>query len=220
MAYKVRRPSDFASGMVSSVPSNPPQLKHSVAILIQLCLSAAVAPASRPRVTASAPARVFTSDWMKALQVHQVMSATKVTMSALTVRLRIPGAKISRTRAGAALEAAAVQRSGSWMNMRTTNATAAGSRPNKSTYRQDIAGSWANHWPATSAFTKVARNRPNGAEVYNSAPASTRDSSGTTSATMAEPAAHSPPIPRLATIRHRTSCHISVTNAHEAVPSA
>ena len=84
-------------------------------------------------MTASAPASVFASDWMNALQVHQVISATNVTMSALTVRLRIPGAKISRTRAGAPVAAAEVQRSGSWMNMRTTNATPAGSRPNSST---------------------------------------------------------------------------------------
>ena len=30
-----------------------------------------------------------------------------------------------------------------------------------------MAGSWANQSPATSAFTKVARNRPSGAEVYS-----------------------------------------------------
>ena len=37
---------------------------------------------------------------------------------------------------------------------------------------------------------------------------------------MAEPAAHSPPMPRLATMRQMMSCHISVTKAQEAVPSA
>src|SRR6185503_7434168 len=83
-----------------------------------------------------------------------------------------------------------------------------------------MAGSWANHPPATSAFTKVARNNPSGADVYSNAPASTRLSSGTTSATIAEPAAHSPPIPRLAMMRQMTSCHSSVTNAQDAVPMA
>ena len=92
-----------------------------------------MAVASSPRVTASAPASLFASDWMNALQVHQVINATNVTMSALTVRLRMPGAKISRTRAGAALAVAAAQRSGSRMNMRTTKATPAGSRPKSST---------------------------------------------------------------------------------------
>jgi hypothetical protein len=71
--------------------------------------------------------------WMKALQVHQVISAITATMSALAVRARMSGAKISRTRAGLAVAAAAVQRSGSLMNARTANATAAGSRPNIST---------------------------------------------------------------------------------------
>jgi hypothetical protein len=51
--------------------------------------------------------------WMKALQVHQVINAITATMSALMVRARMSGAKISRTRAGAAVAAAAAHRSGS-----------------------------------------------------------------------------------------------------------
>ena len=67
------------------------------------------------------------------MQVHQVISATTATISALTVRARTPGAKISRTRAGAALAVAVAQRSGSRTKKRTTKATAAGIRPNSST---------------------------------------------------------------------------------------
>ncbi len=70
---------------------------------------------------------------MKALQLHQVISAITATMSALIVRARMSGAKISRTRAGAAVAAAASSVSGSLMKARTTKATAAGTRPNNST---------------------------------------------------------------------------------------
>jgi hypothetical protein len=70
---------------------------------------------------------------MKALQLHQVISATTVTISALTVRARMSGAKISRTRAGLAVAVAVFQRSGSCTKARTMKATAAGSRPNIST---------------------------------------------------------------------------------------
>ena len=104
-----------------------------MAILIQLCLSAAVAAGSSPRITASAPARVFATDWMNTLQLHQQIRAVSVTMSALRVRGGMPGAKISRRRAGAAVAATDFQRSGSLTNSRTRNATAAGSSPNSST---------------------------------------------------------------------------------------
>ena len=59
-----------------------------------------------------------------------------------------------------------------------------------------------------------------GADVYSSAPASTRRFSGTTSATIAAPAAHSPPMPRLATVRKAISIQMLVAAAHAAVPSA
>src|SRR5690242_16603022 len=102
---------------------------------------------------------------MNALHVHQVINAITATMSALTVRERISREKISRTRAGAAVAAVAVHRSGSFTKARTMNATAAGRRPNINTYRHDIEGSWMNQFPATLEFTKSARNRPSGALV-------------------------------------------------------
>ena len=43
--------------------------------------------------------------------------------------------------------------------------------------------------------------------------------SGTTSATMAAPAAHSPPMPRLATIRKINRTQMFGAKAHAAVPS-
>ncbi len=66
----------------------------------------------------------------------------------------------------------------------------------------------------------VARNSPTGAAVYKSAPASTRRCSGTTSATMAAPAAHSPPMPSDAMMRKNTSVAMFGANAHAAVPIA
>ncbi len=51
-------------------------------------------------------------------------------------------------------------------------------------------------------------------------PASTRRRSGTLSAISAAPMPHSPPIPRLATLRKSTSCHMLVEIAHSAVPTA
>ena len=69
-------------------------------------------------------------------------------------------------------------------------------------------------------MTIVARNSPNGAAVYRSAPASTRRFSGTTSATIAAPAAHSPPMPSDAMMRKNTSVAMFGANAHAAVPTA
>ena len=66
----------------------------------------------------------------------------------------------------------------------------------------------------------VARKSPTGAAVYNSAPASTRRRSGTTSATIAAPAAHSPPMPSDATIRNSTSIAMFGAAAQAAVPTA
>ena len=66
----------------------------------------------------------------------------------------------------------------------------------------------------------VARNNPTGAAVYRSAPASTRRCSGTTSATMAAPAAHSPPMPSDAMMRKNTSVAMFGAKAHAAVPIA
>src|SRR5688572_607757 len=131
--YIVRRPKTLARGIVKSVPIRPPRLKALVAVLIQSCLSAAVAAGSSARVRASAPARVLATAWMNTLQLHQVMSAVKVTIRALRVSGNISGVNISRIRAGAAVAATDFQRSGSLTKMRTRKAAAAGSRPNKST---------------------------------------------------------------------------------------
>src|ERR671914_620367 len=62
----------------------------------------------------------------------------------------------------------------------------------------------------------VARNSPNGAAVYKRAPASTRRFSGTTSATIAAPAAHSPPMPSDAMMRKNTSVAMFGANAQAA----
>ena len=59
-----------------------------------------------------------------------------------------------------------------------------------------------------------------GADVYSNAPASTRRFSGTTSATMEAPAAHSPPIPRLAMTRKRMRNAMFGAIAQSAVPMA
>src|ERR1041384_5456727 len=133
MAYSLRRPNQRATGIVISVPTNPPKVNQFVAVVFQLSLSAAVAAGSSERAAASTPAREFTSDCRNALQVHHVISAITATINALAVRARTPGAKISRTRAGAARAVAFAQRSGSRTKKRTTNATAAGINPNSST---------------------------------------------------------------------------------------
>jgi hypothetical protein len=99
-------------------------------------------------------------------------------------------------------------------------ANAAGTSPHRNTHRHDVAGSPGNHTPWISHVTAVARNMPSGAAVYRSAPASTRRFSGTTSATIAAPAAHSPPMPRLAIRRNSTSTQMFGANAHAAVPNA
>src|SRR5712671_6188752 len=59
-----------------------------------------------------------------------------------------------------------------------------------------------------------------GAAVYNNAPPSTRRRSGIDSATIAAPAAHSPPIPKLAKTRNAISTARLGAKAHAAVPSA
>jgi hypothetical protein len=59
-----------------------------------------------------------------------------------------------------------------------------------------------------------------GADVYRSAPASSRFFSGTVSATIAAPAAHSPPMPRLAISRKNASVQIFGAIAQSDVPSA
>ena len=86
--------------------------------------------------------------------------------------------------------------------------------------RHEVSGSPASQTAATWWLTNVARNRPSGAAVYSRAPASTRFSSGTTSATIEAPAAHSPPMPRLATSRNSASTQMFGAAAQAAVPSA
>ena len=67
---------------------------------------------------------------------------------------------------------------------------------------------------STAAVTTVLKLM-----VDPSAPASTRRRSGTTSATMEAPAAHSPPMPRLAITRKRASAPMLGASAQAAVPS-
>ena len=80
------------------------------------------------------PASAFASACRNALQVHQVISATSVTMSALRGARTHSGREDLAQRVPARRGAvAAAQRSGSRTNARTTNATPAGIRPNSST---------------------------------------------------------------------------------------
>ena len=59
----VRRPSSFAAGTVSSVPSRPPQLKRLVAIAFQLSTSARVALRSSARSAAAVCARPLATNY-------------------------------------------------------------------------------------------------------------------------------------------------------------
>ena len=66
---------------------------------------------------------------MKALQLHQVSSATTATISPLRVLRQMSGAKSSRRRGGGAEAAVRSQRSGSLTSVRIQNANAAGISP-------------------------------------------------------------------------------------------
>src|SRR5580700_1407946 len=77
---------------------------------------------------------------MKALQLHQVMSATVAIRRPLTVMARYAGVNSSDKRGAAAEAAALFHRSGSLTNIMTRNASAAGTRPNRNTYRHATSG--------------------------------------------------------------------------------
>ena len=77
---------------------------------------------------------------MKALQLHQVMSAMTAIEAAARCVPRFSGREHLGDARAARQPRRLLQRSGSWMNMRTTNATAAGSRPHRNTYRHDVSG--------------------------------------------------------------------------------
>ena len=119
--------------MVSKVPIRPPMLKIAVAWVFQDSTNMLVAVLSMPSCSASICARFAATTGMKALQLHQVSSATITTISALRVLGQMSGAKISRSRGGGAVAAAFSQRSGSLTRVRIQNAKAAGSKPKSST---------------------------------------------------------------------------------------
>ena len=71
---------------------------------------------------------------MKALQLHQVMSAMTAIAKPLSVARAVLGREqLGDARAARALAAACFQRSGSLTNRRTMNATAAGTSPHRNT---------------------------------------------------------------------------------------
>src|SRR5580692_2851370 len=103
---------------------------------------------------------------MKALTLHQAMSAITAIENPEMVSARFSAVNSSAKR-GRAAPAAAVsrQRSGSRTNRRTTKATAAGMRPHRKTNRQEVSGDPLKKTPAIWKLAKVARNSPKGAEV-------------------------------------------------------
>ena len=102
---------------------------------------------------------------MKVLQLHQVSSVTRAGKSPLTVSARFSEVNSSRSRGGADDAAARCQRSGSRTKARTAKATRAASSPQAKTYRQETSGADRSQTPAIWWLAKVARNRPNGADV-------------------------------------------------------
>ena len=78
-------------------------------------------------------ARPLATTGRNALQLHHVISATSAIMKPLMVIDRYAGENSSASRGGAAISATDFHRSGSLTNMRTRNATAAGTRPNRKT---------------------------------------------------------------------------------------
>ena len=124
------RPRCFATGIVSSVPIRPPRLNQIVACVFQCSTERQRRGRGRgPRPSPpSAPVR-WRRPWMNALQLHQVMQRHDGHQRAADRDAdRMSGAKSSRMRAGRGMRRAAFQRSGSFTNMRTTKATAAGTQ--------------------------------------------------------------------------------------------
>ena len=161
----VRRPRSLAAGIVSSVPIRPPRLNTFVARAFQPSTSVSVAARSRPLALAVACARPVDTIGMKALTPHQAMSAITAIANPLSVARRCAGVNSSAMRGWVLAAAACFQRSGSFTNMRTTNATAAGISPHRKTKRHDVSGEPWSSTPAIWKLTNVARNRPAGAEV-------------------------------------------------------
>ena len=127
----MRRPSSFEAGTVSIVPMRPPMLNQLPAVCFQLSTSSVACAGGNP-AAASDASPVATTE-MNALQLHHVIRATTAISSPLIVMARYCGVKSSAIRGGAAWLAACFQRSGSFTNSRTRNATAAGSRPKRNT---------------------------------------------------------------------------------------
>ena len=110
----------------------PPRLKDVVAIVFQCSISALLAALSSPAAAAAAWPSVALTTGMKALQLHQPISATTTVKAPMIVEWRCSPLKISRS--ATLLEARAFsQRSGSCTKKRTMKAAAAGSRPNRNT---------------------------------------------------------------------------------------
>ena len=78
---------------------------------------------------------------MNALTPHQVMSAITAIANPPSVARRCSGVNSSAMRGCTrALAATCFQRSGSFTNRRTMNATAAGTSPNRNTKRHEVSG--------------------------------------------------------------------------------
>src|SRR6185295_14953502 len=97
---------------------------------------------------------------MKALQLHHMMRATTAIRNPEMVIARYFSVNSSERRGWGADEAADFQRSGSFTKRRTANATAAGMRPQRKTYRHETSGDWLQRTPAIWKLTEVARNNP------------------------------------------------------------
>src|SRR5579884_3454657 len=118
--------------MVSIVPISPPRLKLLVAILFHC--------SARAAVSGLACASLVAISGMNALQLHQVISAVTAVAKPLIVSARNCGLNSLDTRGRLTCAAVDFQRSGSFTKTRTRKATAAGIRPDRNTYRQEISG--------------------------------------------------------------------------------
>jgi len=128
---------------------SPPRLNQMVAVVFQDSASASVALRSSPAARAAVCASPVEIVGMKALVLHHAISAMMAMRVPRTVMPMVSGANRSRMRAGGAFSFAACQRSGSFTNIRTTKARAAGIRPNRNTTRQEDSGESAIHTAAT-----------------------------------------------------------------------
>src|SRR3954451_22615305 len=114
---------------------------------------------------------------MNALQLHQVTNATSASESPPKVRRLYCGANSSAMR-GVAL--GGLNTSDSWRRRRISTATTAGTRPVRKTARHERLGlaAMSESLRVNKSLTKVAKNKPIGADVYKRAPPSTRRSKG------------------------------------------